>query len=235
MDLNRNQQIAAVALVGLALIGLSVGLVRSSFGGNSSDIEINEPAKGTSSGINISVEDTVPGDKSNSPAVSIVVHVAGRVRFPNVYRLAPDSRAMDAVKAAGGALPDAYLDAVNLAAKVKDGEQVYIPSRQTARLTPAGHSLALGPRRATLSQTASRRPSASRSTAKLSSPGQGVVNINTADSDELQRLPGVGPSTAQKIADYRSQIGRFTSIDQLMDVKGIGPKKLEKMRPFVAL
>jgi competence protein ComEA len=62
-----------------------------------------------------------------------------------------------------------------------------------------------------------------------------MVNINTAGMDELDQLPGVGPATAQKILDYRNQIGQFSSVDQLEEVKGIGPKKLEKMRPFIRL
>jgi competence protein ComEA len=63
--------------------------------------------------------------------------------------------------------------------------------------------------------------------------GSSMVNINTASITELDRLPGVGPATAQKIIDYRNQIGRFSSIDQLLEVKGIGTKKLEQMRPYI--
>jgi len=69
----------------------------------------------------------------------------------------------------------------------------------------------------------------------LKSAGDGVVNINTAPLEELERLPGIGPSMAQRVIDYRTQIGSFSTVDQLRDVKGIGDKRLEKLRPFVVV
>jgi len=77
--------------------------------------------------------------------------------------------------------------------------------------------------------------SAHRISDKLKSAGDGVVNINTAPLEELERLPGIGPAMAQRVIDYRTQIGSFTSIDQLRDVKGIGDKRLEKLRPFIVV
>jgi len=239
MNLSRNQQLAAIAILGLALFGLSVALVRPSVGPRG-DIRITEPGSSPERDANISIDDSPREPRSYrgvgfqpNPGASLLVHVAGRVKFPNVYRLAPGSRAIDAVKAAGGALPDAYLDAINLAGKVKDGEQIYVPSRGKPSPTIR---LASSARPATASAASARSGgSASSSSGKLKTPGEGYVNINTADSAELQRLPGVGPSTAQKIMDYRMQTGLFASIEQLMEVKGIGPKKLDKMRPFVTL
>ena len=229
MDLNRNQQFAAIAVLGLALIGLSYGMLRPALGGSSGgDIKITEPGKSPKD-VNISVEDHPARDSSN-PAATVLVHVAGRVKFPNVYRLAPGSRIVEAIKAAGGSLSDANLDAVNLAAKVKDGQQIYIPSRAVSRQSPV-RSVGGATPGVVFSQT----PNPSPSSAKLKTPGEGFVNINTADLAELQRIPCVGPVTARKIIDYRSQNGLFTSIDQLDQVKGIGPKKLEKMRAFVVL
>jgi len=168
---------------------------------------------------------------------TIVVHVAGAVRKPGVYHLAPDARAEDALKAAGGAKPGANLDAINLAAHVEDGKQLYVPTRvehpeggapeQTAQAVPTAASAAHKPGRAT-----SASPSHAQ---KLTNPGQGTVNINTASVEELQRLPGVGPSYAVRILQFRKENGPFTSADQLMDVSGIGPKKFEKIKPFVRL
>ncbi len=80
-----------------------------------------------------------------------------------------------------------------------------------------------------------RRSESSKTVSKFKNPGDGVVNINTADLAELQKLPGVGPSTAQKFIEYRTQIGRFASIEQVQDIKGIGPKKYAKLRPFISL
>jgi len=242
MNLNRNQQLAAIAILGFALIGLSFALIRPSLGpGAREDIKISEPGRSPERDVSISVDESPKEPRSYggagsqpNPGTSILVHVAGRVKFPNVYRLAPGSRGIEAIKAAGGALPDACLDAVNLAAKVKDGEQIYVPSRNAPRtairLAPSASSSYPKTRAAS-----SPFGGSASTSGKLKTPGEGYVNINTADSAELQRLPGVGPATAQKIIDYRAQIGRFTSAEQLMEVKGIGPKKLEKMRPFVAL
>ena len=81
----------------------------------------------------------------------------------------------------------------------------------------------------------SRSGSGGGASPKFKNPGDGIVNINTAGPEELQKLPGVGPSTAQKFIDYRTQIGRFASVDQVQDIKGIGPKKFAKLRPFITL
>jgi competence protein ComEA len=173
-----------------------------------------------------------------------MVHVAGKVRKPGAYRLPPDSRVIHAIRAAGGCLPNADLDCLNLAREAKDGEQIYVPSKEQSRLAANGQP----GRPITVKPPAAKPPSAARgvnvptvrigrssSEEKLRNPGEGTVNINTADESELQRLPGVGPVTAQRILEFRQQNGSFTSAEQLMDVKGIGPKKFEKMAPFVSL
>lgn len=169
-------------------------------------------------------------------ATPSVVHVAGAVRKPGVYRLPIDARVEDAVKAAGGARGDANLDAINLAARLEDGSQIYVPTRKeqptggvpeaAAYARPSGNSPSASVRRTTASRSSSHP-------AKLTAPGQGTVNINAANAEELQRLPGVGPATAARILEYRKEVGSFSSPEQLMDVSGIGEKKFEKMRPFV--
>lgn len=153
--------------------------------------------------------------RSASPAsTKLVVHVAGAVKKPGVYALAPGKRVVDAIRAAGGPARSADLDALNLAARVGDGQQILIPTRG------AGERPAAAGRRG-------------RGSSVKSAPG--MVNVNTASLEELDTLPGVGPSTAQKIIEYRDSHGPFASPEGLMDVKGIGPKKLEKMRPFLLL
>jgi len=152
----------------------------------------------------------------------IVVHVAGAVRHPNVYAFHQGQRVADAIKRAGGALPTADLDAINLAAKLTDGEQVYVPRRGEQLLVRQG---AVGRFRG------GHSGSAVRDGAKASD-GE-PVNINSADSEELQRLPGVGPATAERILQYRAEKGSFGSPEELMEVKGIGEKRFEKMRPMV--
>ena len=157
------------------------------------------------------------GDATAPPAVSasvsasasaeIVIDVAGKVRHPGLYRLAPGARIDDAVKAAGGALPGVSLTSLNLAAKVSDGQQILVGVSAPTATSAAGGTAP---------------------TAGDSSPGP--VNLNTADLNTLQNLPGVGPVTAQHILDWRTEHGSFRSVDQLQDVSGIGPAKFAAMK-----
>jgi competence protein ComEA len=140
---------------------------------------------------------------------ALVVHVVGAVRRPGLYRLREGSRIADAVARAGGATRRADVSLVNLAAPVADGAQVVVPRRAPAGAAAAG----IG-----------GTPAA---------PG-GPVHLNTATLEQLDELPGVGPSTAQKILDFREQHGAFTSIDELDAVPGIGPARLEQLREVAA-
>jgi competence protein ComEA len=140
-------------------------------------------------------------------ATPLYVDVVGAVRRPGLYRLRTGSRVADALGRAGGATRKADLDVVNLAALVADGEQVVVPRRGAA-----GSAAAAGP------------PAAAA----------GPVHLNSATIEQLDALPGVGPVTAQKILDYRTQHGGFGSVDELDAVPGIGPARLADLRPLVA-
>ncbi len=145
---------------------------------------------------------------SPSPQV-LLVHVAGWVRDPGVYEFHEGDRVIDAVKAAGGARKGANLDGLNLAAPLADGTQVLVP--RAAPVSGAAGSVA-------------------------SDPGTPTkININTASATELEALPGVGEVIAQRIVDYRTQNGPFASVDDLLDVSGIGPATLEEMRDLVTV
>jgi competence protein ComEA len=137
------------------------------------------------------------------------VHVTGAVLHPGVYTLSPGSIIQDALDAAGGALPGAVVEAVNLAAPVQPGEQIFVPQPQTPRPTPL--------------------------VAPSSQSAAGVVNVNTATAPELDLLPGIGPALAQNIIDYREAHGPFASPEDLLDVPGIGPAKLEQIRDLIIL
>jgi competence protein ComEA len=149
------------------------------------------------------------------PPESALVHVAGAVHEPGVYRLRAGERVKDALERAGGARNGADLNGVNLAAKVADGQQVVVPRRGAAGAVAA--------------------------TGTGSSPGAGgaaaqpPVSLNSATAEQLDTLDGVGPATAQKILQWRQQNGGFRSIDDLAEVPGIGPKRLAALRPRVQL
>jgi competence protein ComEA len=150
-----------------------------------------------------------PGAVRFSPGGrSAVVHVAGAVRRPGVYSLGPGARVQDAVRRAGGARHSANLDAVNLAAKLADGQQIIVPSNAPAAVAGAA------------------------SPAPGEAPGA-PVSLGSATLEQLQTLDGVGPATAAKIVAYRTEHGGFRSVDDLANVPGIGPKKLAAMKPHV--
>jgi competence protein ComEA len=149
---------------------------------------------------------------STTPAADMLVHVAGAVVHPGVYSVPSGARVVDAIAAGGGVTAEANTNALNLAAPVNDGERVYVPLVGEA-IVPV---LAAAPG-ASGSATA------------------GPLNLNTATTDELDELPGVGPATAEAIVAHRQQHGPFASIDSLGDVRGIGPAKLEALRGLVTV
>jgi competence protein ComEA len=145
----------------------------------------------------------------------VVVHVAGAVRRPGVYRLAGGQRVADAVERAGGATRRADLGGVNLAAKLEDGRQIIVPRRGAAGA--AGGPASTGSSGGAASAAAPAAP----------------VNLNTATPEQLDTLPGVGPATVQKIVEYREQHGGFGSVEELGQVSGIGEKRLAALREQV--
>ncbi len=154
---------------------------------------------------------------ASAPASAIlVVHVVGEVRRPGLYRLRDGARIADAVHRAGGALRDADLAAVNLAAPLVDGVQVAVPAQ--AAEAPGSPS----------------PPSSGAGSAGGSTGAAGpLVSLSSATVEELDQLPGVGPITAQKIVDYRAEHGPFASVDDLDAVPGIGPTRIEQLRDLV--
>jgi competence protein ComEA len=160
----------------------------------------------------------VPSRRSRE---AVVVHVVGAVRRPGLLRLREGARVADALARAGGATRAADLTAVNLAAPLVDGVQIFVPARSStagAEASP-GSSSAAG---SAASVGGDARAGLGR---KLS--------LATATAEELDELPGVGPVTAQKILDYRAQHGPFRSVEDLDAVPGIGPARIEQLRDLV--
>lgn len=142
-------------------------------------------------------------DKAETEAAT--AHAAGAVARAGVYKLPPGARVTDLLDAAGGPTADAELDQLNLAARVADGERVYVPRRGEALPPAAGAPPGIG----------------------------GPVDLNTATAEQLDALPGIGPATAEAILEHRKQNGRFRTVDDLLDVRGIGDAKLAELRDKV--
>lgn len=166
-----------------------------------------------------------PAPDSGSPGAEqnqkVVVSVVGLVHQPGLVTLAAGARIADAVAAAGGTLDGADTLGLNLARHVADGEQIVV-----GIATPAG-------RPAALASSATGLSPSRAGPAPADEPDPGPVDLNTAGVGELDELPGVGPVTAAAIVAWRTANGRFTSVDQLAEVDGIGPARLEKLRPLV--
>ncbi|MCG0276701.1 MAG: helix-hairpin-helix domain-containing protein [Thermosediminibacteraceae bacterium] len=160
------------------------------------------------SGRAVPVFQNIENTSETTKPSKIVVHVAGAVKNPGVYELDEGSRVIDAVKAAGGYLPEADIASINLAKKLHDEDKLYIPR--------VGESPATG-------DAGSGGGSSS----------DGRIDINSAGLEELDRLPGIGPALAQRIIDYRNQHGPFKSVEELKNVSGIGEKRFEEIKNLV--
>lgn len=154
--------------------------------------------------------------EQDSDVRQVGVDVEGAVASPGLYLVSADARVNDAVAAAGGMTSDADRQRVNLAQKVEDGMQVYVPSREEVpaatgtTTTGAGQALSSG-------------------------ASKGKVNLNTASAEELQTLSGIGPSLSQRIIDYRQANGPFKSVDDLRKVSGIGDTRFKSLKDLVCV
>jgi competence protein ComEA len=169
-----------------------------------------------------------------SPGRLVVIDVVGQVARPGVVTVADGARVVDVLVAAGGPLPGADVQRLNLARIVVDGEQVFVPrpgETPPVAVGPAGGAAGgvVGPGSGGASGAAGDGASGSRGGLSPTAP----VDLNSANLAALDTLPGVGPVLAQRILDWRSQHGRFSSVDELGEVSGIGDKLLEQIRPKV--
>ncbi len=183
--------------------------------------------------LGVEPEDTGPAGTTGPAGApeEIIVSVQGLVGTSGLVRLDTGARVADALEAAGGALDGADLHSLNLAQKLGDGDQVLVgveptdggpPRLGSATISAGGHPSGSG-------GTGTGGPDSGGATSGVG------VNLNTATVSDLEALPGVGPVTAQSIVDWRAANGRFTSVDQLSDVRGIGPARLSSLRELVTV
>jgi competence protein ComEA len=162
---------------------------------------------------------------ATAAAGRVIVHVVGQVAKPGVYPMAAGARVGDAVTAAGGATRAADLTAVNLARVLVDGEQIVVP--KPGEVVPAPGAAGAG--------TSAGPGSGGAVAGSGAGSAAGTVSLNSADLSALDTLPGVGPVLAQRILDWRTEHGRFTSVEELGEVSGIGEKLLAQLTPKVTL
>jgi competence protein ComEA len=186
-------QILVYGAVAVALLLLGARWIRSADEQGSPPGEVSFADSGEGGG-----EVSVEGGSGRD----VVVHVAGAVREPGVYRLPAGSRVTDAVGRAGGATAPAGLEGINLAALLTDGQQVVVPGGR----------------------------SGAASSAVAGAPADGPISLGTATLEQLDTIEGIGPVTAQNILDYREENGGLSSVDELDQISGIGPATMESLR-----
>jgi len=197
---SKRQLIATIFLVALLVLGGSLLYLRNQPG----TVVVKEVEE---------VEESAKSETEEVKVEKVVVHVCGAVRAPGVYELESNERVVKAIEMAGGATEEAKLDALNLAAKLVDGQKIYVP--REGETPPVVVSSASGGSNSTVSA--------------------GLINLNAATLEELDTLPGIGPVLAQRIIDYREAHKGFTSVSELQEVSGIGPKKFADIKDKVTV
>jgi competence protein ComEA len=232
----KNYKLCAKILAAAVLLCSAIGLYLHRNAENSDEMIVIEAAQDVS-------ESEVAADAGDAGAeqsgreegtetpqqqLMIVVDVGGAVNNPTVLILPEGSRVYEALESAGGLLPQADIREINKATVLKDGDRIYIPSMdEVVSKTQVPRSVGGGAGTGVTNAVDSSENSGGAEDAP--------ININTADSRELQKLSGVGPSTAQKILDYREANGRFESIEDIKKVSGIGEKTFEKLKDKLAV
>lgn len=163
---------------------------------------------------------------NNSEDNKILIHISGCVKNNTVVSLPEGSRINDAIEAAGGLTNDADLTNINLAYILEDGEKIYIP-KKGEEVEEESYTSAV------TSKTSAEQTG--KSNTKSSSTKTSKININKATQTDLETIPGIGPSTALKIIDYREKNGKFNSIEDIKNVSGIGDAKYEKMKDYITV
>ena len=200
------QQLIAWSAVGLVILLIGANYLRG---------QLSAPAAGDETAA------VTIGLKEDKTTAALKIHVVGAVASPGLYEVAAGSRVADALTKAGGPTPAADLNQINLAAKLADGQQLVVPEKGAG-----GNGVG---------QAGAAGGSGSGAGGAGSSGAQQPINLNSATIDQLNSLDGIGPKTAQKIIDYREAHGGFKSVEELLEVPGIGPSKFDQIKNQVVI
>ena len=154
---------------------------------------------------------------------TIIVHITGEVKNAGIIELPEESRIADAIEQAGGVTEEADLEQVNLAFVLSDGQKIYIPNKKEREANEEKAYITAESGNNVIIKD------------KVEGGKKQKVNINEAKQEDFEELPGIGPSIAKKIIEYREQNGKFTSIDELQEVKGIGEAKFENIKEYITV
>lgn len=210
------KKIISVTLVVISIIGFVIYLITNE---KSSNINLDDIVENNDK-INIEDnEEKAVEDSAEEISKEIVVHITGEVKKEGVVYLKEGARVIDAIEEAGGETKEADLSQVNLAYILQDGQKIYIPNKNEKNSEYITENIG---------NNVEENSTSTREEGKK-------VNINTASIEELDQLPGIGPSIAQRIVDYRTEHGKFKTIEEIQDVKGIGDAKYDEIKDNITV
>lgn len=243
----RNQKIKIIAIITILVITIIYGIWKENKGkikienineqAEITDIEDNEKTKNLHNTTmedneNIKNKETNKTDKNK-----IIIYIIGEVKQEGVYELDENSRISDAIEKAGGTKENADLSQINLAYKIEDGMRIYIPKKgelvQDKEKIEDKTQEVVTDKSTDITNTTS--VNTNLSTNKKSKTDIEKINLNKATQTELETLPGIGPSTAEKIIAYRKENGNFKNIEDIMNVNGIGESKYNKIKDLISV
>lgn len=216
---NINLKNKIIIAVGVIIIAITVGIYFYRTTKDNSEIEITEDNLTTNTAVENNNE--IVEEENNT----IVVHITGEINYPGVVVLKEGARVVDAIEAGGGETDEADLSSLNLAYMLSDGEKIYVPNKEETSQESQEREY-----------ITSAKDNSEQSENGAKSTGTNFkININTAKQEELTQITGIGDSTAKKIIEYRTQNGKFKSIEDIKNIPGIGDSKFNAMKEEITV
>lgn len=216
---NINLKTKIIIAVGAIIIAITVGIYFYRTTKDNSEIEITEDNLTTNTAVENNNE--IVEEENNT----IVVHITGEINYPGVVVLKEGARVVDAIEAGGGETDKADLGSLNLAYMLSDGEKIYVPNKEETSQESQEREY-----------ITSAKDNSEQSENGAKSTGTNFkININTAKQEELTQITGIGESTAKKIIEYRTQNGKFKSIEDIKNIPGIGDSKFNAMKEEITV
>lgn len=216
---NINLKNKIIIAVGAIIIAITVGIYFYKTTKDNSEIEITEDNLTTNTAVENNNE--IVEEENNT----IVVHITGEINYPGVVVLKEGARVVDAIEAGGGETDEADLSSLNLAYMLSDGEKIYVPNKEETSQESQEREY-----------ITSAKDNSEQSENGAKSTGTNFkININTAKQEELTQITGIGESTAKKIIEYRTQNGKFKSIEDIKNIPGIGDSKFNAMKEEITV